>query len=407
MASDNEPESVKRFREYLRIKSVQPKPDYESCVVFLNKQAEELGLPIKVYECVKGKPIVIITWEGKQPELPTVVLNSHMDVVPVFPEEWEYDPFSAERVPIDNGDYKIIARGSQDMKICGSCYLEAVRKLKAQGVKLERTIHIAFVPDEEIGSVDGLEKFVKTEDYAKLNVGFFLDEGIANPGDDLRVFYGERATWWVEFTAIGNAGHGSQFIENTVGEKIVPFMNRMLDIRKEQQDLLNTPKSDGTKRTLGDVTTINLTMLNAGVQANVVPKKASVVFDIRVTPHISLNEFRTKIESLAAEHGLEVNFKQYNDQACVTSTDETNPFWVPFENVLKSFNIGIFKEVFPAGSDSRFIRSQGIPCLGISPLRNLPVLLHDHNEYVRESDFIEGIKLYTSLIPALANAGTK
>ncbi|KAJ1679045.1 adenylate cyclase, partial [Spiromyces aspiralis] len=222
LAPTQEPESVKRFREYLRIKSVQPNPDYASCVAFLERQAKEMGLPVKVHECVKGKPVVIITWEGAKPDLPTVMLNSHMDVVPVFPDKWEYDPFSAERVPIGNGDYKIVARGAQDMKICGSCYLEAVRVLQARGVKPERTVHIAFVPDEEIGSADGVEVFVKTDGFSALNVGFFLDEGIANPGADLRVFYGERATWWVEFTARGNAGHGSQFLENTVGTKIVP-----------------------------------------------------------------------------------------------------------------------------------------------------------------------------------------
>ena len=282
-------------------------------------------------------------------------------------------------------------------------YLEAVRILQSQNAKLERTIHIAFVPDEEIGSADGMEKFVETEEFAKLNVGFFLDEGIANPSDDLRVFYGERATWWVEFTVHGNAGHGSQFIENTVGAKIVPFMSHMLEMREEQFKLLKSPKPDGTHRTLGDVTTINLTMMKSGVQANVVPEKASVVFDIRVTPHINLNEFRAKIESLANDHGLNTNFLQFSDQAFVTATDGSNPFWPHFAQVLDSHNIGIFKEVFPAGSDSRFLRCLAIPCLGISPLRNIPVLLHDHNEYVRESDFLEGIKLYADLIPALAN----
>ena len=29
--------------------------------------------------------MVIITWEGSNPSLPSIMLNSHMDVVPVFP----------------------------------------------------------------------------------------------------------------------------------------------------------------------------------------------------------------------------------------------------------------------------------------------------------------------------------
>jgi acetylornithine deacetylase/succinyl-diaminopimelate desuccinylase-like protein len=35
-------------------------------------------------------------------------------------------------------------------------YLEAIRNLKAQGFKPARSIHVSFVPDEEIGGKDGM-----------------------------------------------------------------------------------------------------------------------------------------------------------------------------------------------------------------------------------------------------------
>lgn len=56
----------------------------EPCVRFLKAQAQGLDLPLKVYQVVAGKPIVVITWAGTEPTLPTILLNSHMDVVPVF-----------------------------------------------------------------------------------------------------------------------------------------------------------------------------------------------------------------------------------------------------------------------------------------------------------------------------------
>lgn len=31
-----------------------------------------------------GKPVVIITWVGQKPELSSILLTSHMDVVPVY-----------------------------------------------------------------------------------------------------------------------------------------------------------------------------------------------------------------------------------------------------------------------------------------------------------------------------------
>jgi hypothetical protein len=57
----------------------------DDCVAFLKKQAVSIGLPLQIYFVVSGKPIVVLTWEGSEPALPSVLLNSHMDVVPVFP----------------------------------------------------------------------------------------------------------------------------------------------------------------------------------------------------------------------------------------------------------------------------------------------------------------------------------
>lgn len=42
--------AVTRFREYLRIRTEQPTPDYKSCSAFLKGYAAELGLDYKVIE---------------------------------------------------------------------------------------------------------------------------------------------------------------------------------------------------------------------------------------------------------------------------------------------------------------------------------------------------------------------
>ena len=56
-----------------------------TCTTFLQGQAEELGAEFQVMECVPGKPIVLMTLQGQDPSLQSVLLNSHTDVVPVFP----------------------------------------------------------------------------------------------------------------------------------------------------------------------------------------------------------------------------------------------------------------------------------------------------------------------------------
>ncbi|KAL1922898.1 uncharacterized protein VTP21DRAFT_9274 [Calcarisporiella thermophila] len=392
--SDEHP-AVKRFREYLRIRTDHPSPDYAACTCFLKQWAADLGLQARSFELAAGKPIVLLTWEGTDPSLKSLLLNSHTDVVPVFPEHWSCPPFEAHK--FRNGD--IVARGSQDMKCVGAWYMEAIANMKAQGKQPLRTIHILFVPDEEIGGVDGMKAFTTRflDQFRELNVGFALDEGIANPEDALKVFYGERLTWWVRVTANGTTGHGSQFIPGTATRKLTNVLQKFFKFRDEQEKLLH---SSGAK--LGDVTTVNLTMLNGGVQPNVVPQDASAVFDIRVTPRTNLNEFRKMIHDFcSSEEGVSYEFLQYSGNNQITQLDG-NPWWAAFQEVCRDLGVKTSPEIFPAATDSRYIRALGIPALGVSYLKNMPVLLHCHNEYLNEHDYLEGVEFYTCLVDKLA-----
>uniref|UniRef100_A0A1B0C740 Peptidase M20 dimerisation domain-containing protein n=1 Tax=Glossina palpalis gambiensis TaxID=67801 RepID=A0A1B0C740_9MUSC len=109
----------------------------------IGRQADLLDLPAKVYYPVnKENPVVVISWYGTDQAAKSILLNSHMDVVPVYPENWTHPPFAAE---MDNQG-RIYARGSQDMKSVGMQYLAALRALRKQGLHFKRTIHVTFVP---------------------------------------------------------------------------------------------------------------------------------------------------------------------------------------------------------------------------------------------------------------------
>uniref|UniRef100_A0A8C1WX74 N-acyl-aliphatic-L-amino acid amidohydrolase n=1 Tax=Cyprinus carpio TaxID=7962 RepID=A0A8C1WX74_CYPCA len=373
--------SVTLFREYLRLKTVHPEPDYDAALRFLERMAEELGLPIKKVEVCPGRVVAIITWVGSRPELKSVVLNSHTDVVPVYEEHWKYDPFAA----VKDADGNIYGRGSQDMKCVTIQYIEAIRRLKAAGKRFSRTIHLTFVPDEEVGGHKGMETFVKLPEFHKLNIGFALDEGLANPTNAYTVFYGERNPW-CEFHCPGSPGHGSRFVENTAAEKLVSvFRNECF--------------------TLGDVTTVNMTMVKGGVAYNVVPAEMDVSFDLRIPPTDNLQEFEEKIKAWCKEAGEDVtyDFAQKHMDQNFTCTEESDPWWHAFSSTCKAMNMTVKKEIFPAATDSRFIREEGLPAIGFSPMNLTPILLHDHNEYLNEQVFLRGIQVYERLVPALAS----
>uniref|UniRef100_A0A667G7F7 N-acyl-aliphatic-L-amino acid amidohydrolase n=1 Tax=Lynx canadensis TaxID=61383 RepID=A0A667G7F7_LYNCA len=329
---EGEHPSVTLFRQYLRIRTVQPEPDYEAAVAFLEKRAHQLGLSCQKVEVAPGRVVTVLTWPGTNPRLSSLLLNSHTDVVPVFKEHWSHDPFEAFK----DAEGYIYARGTQDMKCVSIQYLEAVRRLKAEGHHFPRTIHMTFVPDEEVGGHQGMELFVQRPEFQALRAGFALDEGLANPADAFTVFYSERSPWWVRVTSIGKPGHSSRFIEDTAAEKLA----------FEEQ-------------------------LQGWCQA--------------------------------AGEGVTFEFIQKWTESRVTSTNDSDPWWAAFSGVFKDMNLTLEPEIFPAATDSRYLRAVGVPALGFSPMNCTPVLLHDHDERLHEAVFLRGVDIYTRLLPALAS----
>lgn len=170
-----------------------------------------------------------------------------------------------------------------------------------------------------------MKLFVQTPEFKAMNVGFGLDEGIAGPGEELPLFYGERNVFWIRITCPGSPGHGSMFLGNTAGEKAQYMINKLLAYREQEKARL---EADPTK-TLGDVTTVNLTIMEGGVQTNVVPDKFKLTFDIRITPTTNIVEFEKDIRKWMEEAGagLELEFLQKFTDQSLTSTAADDPWY--------------------------------------------------------------------------------
>ncbi|KAJ4747413.1 Aminoacylase [Rhynchospora pubera] len=378
--------AVSRFQEYLRIDTAQPSPDYAKAAAFITSQAEAIGLESQTLELVAGKPLVLLKWPGKKSSLPSLLLNSHTDVVPFETDKWAHHPFSAA---IDSSG-RIYARGSQDMKCVGMQYLEAIRLLKKAGFSPDRDIYITFVPDEEIGGHAGVEVFVKSDVFKKLNIGLVLDEGLASPGAEYRLFYGERSPWWTVIRSKGAPGHGAKLYDGSAMENLLKSIEAIKRFRTAQFDLVKA----GVKAE-GDVISINFVYLKAGTPSptgfvmNLQPSEAEVGLDIRVPPSADPEALERRLaeEWAPSSRNLTYEFKQkvpvvdtYGKPA-VTVADNSNPWWSLLGDAVKKAGGKLGKpEIFPASTDARYFRELGIPAFGFSPMANTPILLHDHNE---------------------------
>jgi len=289
------------------------------------------------------------------------------------------------------------------MKSVGIQYIEALRRLKLNKGKSQfnRTIHLVYGPEEEIGAFDGMRLFSKSKEFDDLNIGFALDEGIAVPEDTYPVYYAERSVWWVKFNCIGCPGHGSKFIDESAPEKLSSIIASAYAYRDAQKRLLDS----NPKLSLGDVTTVNMSIVQGGVQVNVLPAEMSASFDMRLTPTESFEEFEEMLKQWCKKAGNNVTYQflQENYNKEMTSISMDDKWWKTFNETMHSLGCKIRPEIFPAATDARFVRARGIPALGFSPMIHTPTLLHDHNEYLNESVFLRGIEIYETLIENLAN----
>ncbi|KAK4878651.1 hypothetical protein RN001_011157 [Aquatica leii] len=393
--SELDRKAVDKFREYLRIPSVHPDVDYEPCVAFLKRYGEDLELPVNVYYVHEKKPTVVFTWAGKELNSKSILLNGHMDVVPVFENKWTHKPFDAD---IDeHGD--IYARGAQDMKSNSVQYLEAIRRLKKDGVVPKRTVYVTFAPDEEIG-VLGFREFVKTEDFRKMNVGFCVDEGDPCPRNSYIVYYGEKSCWEFTVHCPGQPGHGSHMPTNTAGEKARVIVDKFSDLRRAELRKLE----ENANLNVWDVTSVNLTRMRGGVQSNVIPEEFCLTYDVRISPTTNPKKFESMIEDWCKEAGAGVwiEYEEKEEQRPMTRL-ENNPYWDAMRRVAKDLDVTLEPQVMLGATDSRFVREINIPVLSFSLIRNTPYLPHDHDERVSVDAFLDGIRFMHKLIPAFTD----
>lgn len=406
--------AIHRLQSYLQIRSDHPEPDYAAIVSYLQSVQRQL-LPhasFAAHTFVPDKPVVIITVPGLSPHLPSLVLNSHTDVVPTEPHKWSHPPFDARLVRRDD-QWRVYARGAQDMKSVGMQYLEAMAALVARGWHPDRDVHLTFVPDEEIGGATGMGHLVNSTVFERMNVAVALDEGLPSHDDHYNVYYGERQNWWLAATVRGAPGHGANLPHSSAAQVLHSIVSRAFQFRERQVQKLEQGVA------VGDLVGVNLVYMKGGSEdehsksgftMNIIPSVVEAGFDIRIPPTFSLQEMDAEIESWFTCDGVRCPGASYDfvikvAAPSLTSRDpKINPFMHPFMRALQRSGIAdrLRHGIFHAASDSRYLRQRDIPCFGFSPIADTPNLLHKHDEYISVMGYLRGVETYQHIISELA-----
>lgn len=433
MALDWQPvfaEALDIFVRYLRIDTSNPPGNEAPAARFLGDLLEREGIATEYIETQPGREVLVARLAGDGSKRPIMLCN-HTDVVPVERDYWEVPPFEGV---IKDG--RVYGRGTVDMKGCGVMQLMAFLLLHRRGVPLARDVVFCAVPDEEAGSRWGMEWLCEHRPDV-VDVEFELSEGGGGAnrfaGKDARLFSiatNEKDICWLRLTAVGTPGHGSwPHSDNSA----IHLMRALLRLQDWDRGITYTPDTIAHLDRLAEagllpprsnreaieeqilrapqlhaafINTLNVTMLQSGIKANVVPAKSSAVVDCRLLPGQSREDWVRQVRERIADDRITVEY--YDDY-------EGEPVAVPWDTELFRTIQDVLHEamedavVVPVltvgGTDNRFLRARGIPAYGFMPclLSNEERAgFHGNNEFLTVDNLNMGIELMWEIVHRFA-----
>ncbi|MDQ6641997.1 MAG: ArgE/DapE family deacylase, partial [Actinomycetota bacterium] len=165
---------------------------------------------------------------GRADEMPALVLQGHLDVVPPGdPDAWGLtDPFSAE---IHQG--RLYGRGACDMKAGFAANVAVVETLRAAGVRLERPLAVHGVMGEEDGGLGA---------FATMRRGHRADAAVITEptGDRLVVANAGALTFRIEVP--GRSAHGSLRLEGqSAFESFLPIHRALVALEGDRNRVVD------------------------------------------------------------------------------------------------------------------------------------------------------------------------
>jgi succinyl-diaminopimelate desuccinylase len=315
--------------------------------------------------------------EGGQGTRPTLIVNGHLDVVPVNADAWTRDPFDPAVV-----DGRLYGRGTADMKGGIAAAICALDALDRAGVAPACDITFHLVADEERGGRWGTQ--------ALLERGLIHGDACLVPEPtDLELCIAERGLLQARLHVSGRPGHGSRPRE---GVSAIEHAARLVlalhaaDFGGEDHPLLGRP-------------TANVGTIQGGTTFNTVAETCVVGLDRRVLPGATAESTEAEIARMidaAGIDGLRYRFELDTfGEASEMPPDE--PFVKQVgEAVARATGRppGIIGMTFT--TDARFVRNQAaIPAVVCGP--GAIDQAHGDDEYVSVDRLVDATAAFAEL----------
>ena len=317
------------------------------------------------FEIASGRTSLIATVGTSDGSRPTLIVNGHLDVVPVDFSGWKHDPFGG-----DEEDGRLYGRGTADMKGGIAAAIEALHALRRAGREPACDIVFHLVADEERGGAFGTDAMVAA---GKVRGDACL---VPEPtGMDLCI--AERGLLVAAVTVHGTPAHGSEPRNGVSAIEMAAQAVLALhaaDFGPPDHPLLGRP-------------TCNIGVITGGSGHNTVAEQCTFQVDRRLLPGMSRDDavaqLRARIESVPdLRYDLDViTYGEGSEQ------DPDHPFVALLQQAVGG---GAQTIGMAFTTDARFVRNQaGIPTVVCGP--GDVAQAHTFDEYVAVDALVRGV----------------
>ena len=335
----------------------------------------------------KERPNVIAYCYGEN-KAEKLWIISHLDVVPPGEESlWTitkpFEPTIKEE--------RIYGRGSEDNGQSMVASIFAVKALKNLGIRPKRTIVLAFVSDEEQGSMYGIQHLLKQGLFKKDDLIVVPDGGNEN-GSLIEI--AEKSALWFRVRTIGKQTHASRpdkgLNAHRIGMEYALALDKLLHEKYPLRDEYFDPPES----------TFEPTKKDKNVDAvNIVPGEDIICFDCRVLPNYNIEEMLNEIHGLAEEFekktGAIIKIEVLQKSVAPRPTDANSKIVTMLTEAIKKLR-GVEPKVggIGGGTCAAFFRKIDVPAVVWSTIDETA---HQPNEYAKIENFVNDAKVFAVL----------
>ena len=333
------------------------------------------------------RPNLLLTINGREPDLPPIWVFVHTDVVPPGDlDKWSGDPW---KLRID-GD-KMIARGVEDNGQDMISALFAAKAIMDSGSRPRRDVKLFLVADEEVGSAKGMHYLIEEHrDLFTPDDLFIVPD--AGSEDGVMVEVAEKSILWLRIETLGRTAHASDPHKGVnANEAAMRFITGLLDaLRKEYSK--NNPLFDPPYSTFVP------TKRKANVpNVNSIPGEDVSYIDCRILPEYdpdSVMDFIREVAKAAEkEHGvhIELTIPQFEKAAPPTPPDHPIVGMIS-EAVNEVYGVKAEPKGIGGGTCAAILRSGGYPAAVWARLADSA---HMPDEFANLSSYVGDAKVFS------------